>query len=122
MANKHEMNLKDKLYKNVQFWIGDLLRICKQPTKLNVNCSEDECSFICDKNKHKNDVMSSIKTVTVVGVVVGVRNERNESTEDASCSTEAQTSNRPIVYGKYCKTPSICTSPIKCPPQTNTGG
>lgn len=101
MATNIESNLTDKLYKNVQFWIGDLLRICKDPPKLNAKCDEDECGFIYDKTKQTNDVMSSIKTVTVVGVVVGVRNERSESlAQDTLCLTEAQNCNRPIVYGK----------------------
>lgn len=99
MATNYESTLTDKLYKNVQFWIGDLLRICKEPPKLNASCDENECGLICDKSKQKNDVMSSIKTVTIVGVVVGVRNERNELlNQDILCSTEAQNSNRPIVY------------------------
>ena len=101
MATNRESDLKDKLYKNVQYWIGDLLRIYKDPPK-HINCDEYEVGYSFEKAKPTKDLMSLMKSVTVVGVVVSVRNERNEPlTKDTSHISEAKICNRPIVYGKH---------------------
>ena len=98
MATNQEVK-KDKLYKNVQFWIGDILRIFQEPSK-NDSKNKHECDVIPEIADQKFD-WSSIKTFTVIGVVVGVRNEKTDPLQtDGFCAIEAENSNRPIVYGK----------------------
>ena len=98
MATNREVK-KDKLYKNVQFWIGDILRIFEEPPK-NDSKNKDGGDVIPEISDKKFD-WSSVKTFTVIGVVVGVRNEKTDPLQkDAFCAIEAENSNRPIVYGK----------------------
>ena len=98
MATNREV-INNKLYKNVQFWIGDILRIFQEPPN-NDSKNKLECDVISEIPCHKFD-WSLVKTFTVIGVVVGVRNEKTDSLRmDTMCAIEAETSNRPIVYGK----------------------
>ena len=81
------------LYKNVQFWIADVLEFYKEPLTSTVN--------FCHKSTtiNQSNQLSTIKTLTVVGVVVGVRNERSECLASENLnSIDAQEYNRPIVY------------------------
>ena len=97
MATHREVK-NNKLYKNVQFWIGDILRIFEPPK--NISKNKHDGNAISEIPCHKFD-WSLVKTFTVIGVVVGVRNEKTDSLPlDTMCAIEAETSNRPIVYGK----------------------
>ena len=72
------------MYKNVQFWIGDVLRIFEDPS----NCPD----------------LSVIKTFSVTGVIVGIRNEISEDIHGEKHTIpnhkEGDVSNRPVSYGK----------------------
>ena len=94
MNVNQKANSNNTLYKNVQFWIADVLELYKEPLSSNIK----PC-YKSIKVNQSND-LSIIKTLTVVGVVVGVRNERSETfaSEDLK-STVEQEYNRPIVYG-----------------------
>lgn len=97
MAALYDRKTKDRLYKNVQFWISDLLQIYKESKKCNENDSESAVRR--DIPEKIVDVTSLIKTVTVVGIVVGVRNEKNGPlTQNNLCSTDIKNPNRPTAY------------------------
>ena len=83
----------DVTLKNVKFWIADLLKLFQEQTQPE---SETEKG---SKVKTKTDIISSIKPLCVVGVIVDIRNEKKDFLTNSS-SSDANESNRPIVYGK----------------------
>ena len=95
MASNIGSKAPDAAYKNVQFWICDVIKMYKlllgSPVQLSLKNPTEKC-----------DVKSSIKTLTVIGVVVGVRNEKKENICDDNINELVSTDvNRPIVYGMY---------------------
>ena len=83
----------DIILKNVKFWIADLLKLFQEQTQ-PVDDTENS-----SRVKTKTDIISRIKPLCVVGVVVDIRNEKKECLTNSS-SSDANESNRPIVYGK----------------------
>ena len=83
----------DIILKNVKLWIADLLKLFQEQTQ---PVDETENS---SRVKTKTDIISRIKPLCVVGVVVDIRNEKKECLTNSS-SSDANESNRPIVYGK----------------------
>ena len=83
----------DITLKNVKFWIADLLKLFQEQTQPD---SETENG---SKVKTKTDIISRIKPLCVVGVIVNIRNEKKDFLTNSS-SSDANESNRPIVYGK----------------------
>ena len=82
----------DITLKNVKFWIADLLKLFQEQTQPD---SETENG---SKVKTKTDIISRIKPLSVVGVIVNIRNEKKDFLTNNS--SNADESNRPIVYGK----------------------
>ena len=84
----------NELQKNRRFWIADLLKlfdVSEQPSNGTENGSKIQNAG--------NNISSRIKTLSVVGVIVDLRNEKNDCLSNNS-STEGSQRNRPIVYGK----------------------
>ena len=89
-------HLSDPMYKNVHFWISDVLESYKEPLPSVIKSDHS-----AEKIKYQNIDLSAIKTLSVVGVVVGVRNETSASSmPDNFNSANCQEYTRPIVYGK----------------------
>ena len=97
MSVNEGLNPSNKMYKNVQLWIADVLELYKP--SLNSG-AEFNCEI--EKNKTTNsDLTAMIKTVAIVGVIVGVRNEREELFLPEGFHSDEAQCNRPIVYGMY---------------------
>ena len=79
--------------KNRKFWIADLLKLYHEQEQF------DKETIACSKTNTASNIISRIKTLSVVGVVVGLRNERHEMLDMRS--TEEYERNRPVVYGKH---------------------
>ena len=94
-ANKFT-SANDIVLKNIKFWIADLLKLfvhSANPIAETEAGTKETCSNV--------DIISRIKTLSVVGVVVGVRNEKKYCwTENDNSSADFPETNRPIVYGK----------------------
>ena len=97
MNSNKPSTTNDIVLKNIKFWIADILKLFQEPlsviTKTEASSKETFCV--------KDDVTSRIKTLSIVGVVVGLRNEKNDCcTEENDSSIDTLEINRPIVYGK----------------------
>ena len=78
--------------KNRKFWIADLLKLYHEQEQF------DNETKTCSKTSTASNI-SRIKTLSVVGVVVGLRNERHEMLDMRFI--EGYERNRPVVYGKH---------------------
>lgn len=83
----------NRVIKNRKFWIADLLKLYHEQEQF------DNETKTCSKTNTASNIISRIKTLSVVGVVVGLRNERNEMLDMRSI--EGYERNRPVVYGKH---------------------
>ena len=79
--------------KNRKFWIADLLKLYHEQEQF------DNETKTYSKTNTASSIISRIKTLSVVGVVVGLRNEKHEELDMRSI--DGYESNRPVVYGKH---------------------
>ena len=82
-----------RVMKNRKFWIADLLKLYNEQEQF------DNETKTYSKTNAASNIISRIKTLSVVGVVVGLRNEKHEKLDMRS--TDGYESNRPVVYGKH---------------------